>query len=1588
MDSLGIHKASYLKSLGPGALGARRLLSSASVFAMALSAGLALPDAARAADWTGATSTDWFTAGNWSTSAVPTAADVVTIDTVTPNPTVVNAANAAALYLYLGSGSLTTGALTISNGGTVSSTIGEIGKAATATGTVMITGAGSAWTVGQDIRVGSYGAGTLTISNGGAVSSYFGYLGVQAGSHGIGSVDGAGSTWTNVGDFNVGLAGTAALTISNGATVSNAAGWVGYLAGSIGTVTVDGVGSTWANNGGLTVGRAGDGTLNILNAGTVNSVIGIVGDLTGSTGTTLVDGAGTTWGIGGALVVGKGGQGKLAIANGGAVSNDTGYVGYDAGSAGSVTVTGAGSSWTTSSDVTVGYSGTGTLSIQGGGTVSAGSNGYIGNFAGSTGTATVDGAGSTWTNGGGLAVGYGGIGTLTVSNGGAVNNGGNLVVGTLGTGTVTISSGGAVKNDTGYLGFLTGSAGTMTVTGAGSTWNNNTDVVVGHSGAGTLNIQGGGTVSAGSNGYIGNLAGSTGTATVDGAGSTWTNAGGLGVGVQGAGTLTVSNGGAVSNGGTLAVGIQAIGTVTITSGGMVGNDTGYVGFAAGGAGTVTVTGAGSSWSNAGNLYVGYDGAGDVKITNGGVVTSNIGYLAYGTGSAGTVTIDGAGSAWNTLTGIAVGTSSVGTLSITNGGKASGDAGIIGAIAGATGTVTIDGAGSLWTATQRLFVGAGGNGSMTISGGGGAISDEGDIGFSAGSSGVATVTGAGSFWTNSGALFVGRDGAGTLNIRSGGAVTSSSGYVGDAAGSNGTATVDGAGSTWTSSGSLSVGIDGTGSLIVSNGGKVSNTTGFLGVKQGSIGSATVDGAGSTWTSSGSLAVGLDGSGTLTVSNGGTVNNDVGFLGVNQGSNGKATVDGAGSAWANTGSLGIGFDGSATLIVSNGGKVSSTTGYLGVNLGSIGSATVDGAGSTWANSSGLFVGAGGTGTLTIANGGTVSTGGVAMIALQPGSVGTLNIGGASGSAATGAGTLSATSVVFGSGTGTINFNHTDTNYIFAPGISGAGTINQIAGNTNLTADSSGFTGATYVTRGRLAVNGSIANSAVTVSGSGILGGNGTAGSVVANAGGIIGPGNSIGTLTINGNLTQAAGSTYQVELTSTGQSDRINATGAATIGNGALLDMIKLDAAPYVIGTHYTVLQANGGVSGTYTLTGNTKLSAFIGLVDSYDPTHVYLDVAQTKSFTSAGLTPNQIATGGGAESLGIGDPVYTAVAWLPTDAAAQYAFDQLSGEIHPSARTALIEDSRFVRNAVNDRLRAAFGTIGASEAAVATYDGQRGMAPATTDRLAVWGQGFGSWGHTDSDGNAARLNRKTGGFFIGADTPVFETWRFGAVAGYSRTDFDLKDRRSSGASDNYHVGFYGGTTWGDLAFRTAAAYTWHDISTSRNVIFPGFGDSLKGNYNAATAQVFGELGYGITAGAARFEPFANLAYVSVHTDGFTEQGGAAALSSQRATSDATFTTLGLRASTAFTMGDVNTTARGMLGWRHAFGDVTPFSTMRFAGGGNAFSIGGVPIARNAAVIEAGLDFALTPAATLGVTYGGQFGSGMSDQSVKANFNVKF
>ena len=177
-------------------------------------------------------------------------------------------------------------------------------------------------------------------------------------------------------------------------------------------------------------------------------------DTSSSTGVVRVDGAGSKWTIGYILYLGQYGNGTLIVTNGGAVrtvgSQHPCYFGFYTGSTGVATVDGAGSMWTGVGGFTVGYSGNGTLNITNGGCVSG--SGSIGDRPGSTGVANVDGAGSMWSITG-------------VDLGGGVILGGQLYVGYSGTGTLNISNGGTVICNSIGVGYSSGSVGTINFDG-------------------------------------------------------------------------------------------------------------------------------------------------------------------------------------------------------------------------------------------------------------------------------------------------------------------------------------------------------------------------------------------------------------------------------------------------------------------------------------------------------------------------------------------------------------------------------------------------------------------------------------------------------------------------------------------------------------------------------------------------------------------------------------------------------------------------------------------------------------------------------------------------------------------------------------------------------------------------------------------------------------------------------------------------------------------------------------------------------------------------------------------------------------------
>lgn len=200
-------------------------------------------------------------------------------------------------------------------------------------GYAAIDGAGSTWTSVDGLYVGNQGPGTLSITNGGRFvqtgNAFSTGIGVLGGSSGTLSVSGAGSAVELAAQLSVGNDGTGRLFVSGGGTIlsdratGNIHGYIGEGTTGIGTVILSDASTKWSGDGAVAVGYLGRGTLNINNGATVEAAQGWVAAFGSARGTAVVDGG--NWTVTQGLYVGgdslfAGGLGSLSFGSGGSVN--------------------------------------------------------------------------------------------------------------------------------------------------------------------------------------------------------------------------------------------------------------------------------------------------------------------------------------------------------------------------------------------------------------------------------------------------------------------------------------------------------------------------------------------------------------------------------------------------------------------------------------------------------------------------------------------------------------------------------------------------------------------------------------------------------------------------------------------------------------------------------------------------------------------------------------------------------------------------------------------------------------------------------------------------------------------------------------------------------------------------------------------------------------------------------------------------------------------------------------------------------------------------------------------------------------------
>jgi outer membrane autotransporter protein len=305
----------------------------------------------------------------------------------------------------------------------------------------------------------------------------------------------------------------------------------------------------------------------------------------------------------------------------------------------------------------------------------------------------------------------------------------------------------------------------------------------------------------------------------------------------------------------------------------------------------------------------------------------------------------------------------------------------------------------------------------------------------------------------------------------------------------------------------------------------------------------------------------------------------------------------------------------------------------------------------------------------------------------------------------------------------------------------------------------------------------------------------------------------------------GSIYQVEVDAAGNSDKVVAGGTATLNGGTV--QVLAQNGNYAPSTKYTILTANGGVSGVFT--GVTSNLAFLDPSLLYDANDVFLVLERMAaiigpggpvsflSFCSVAETRNQCNVAHALDQFLTDNPLFLDIL-NQTAQGAREAFNALSGEVHASVSGVLADDSRYVREAVLGRLTQATYTngngqvasLGAGGPQVASLDSQAmtlgsdeamslGSAatpyatPAYGPGIAFWTNAFGAWGNFDGNNNAASADRNLGGFVSGMDANVGGSWRLGLATGYSQSDISV-DARHSGADVTDIPQMNSGTAW--------------------------------------------------------------------------------------------------------------------------------------------------------------------------------------------------
>lgn len=442
----------------------------------------------------------------------------------------------------------------------------------------------------------------------------------------------------------------------------------------------------------------------------------------------------------------------------------------------------------------------------------------------------------------------------------------------------------------------------------------------------------------------------------------------------------------------------------------------------------------------------------------------------------------------------------------------------------------------------------------------------------------------------------------------------------------------------------------------------------------------------------------------------------------------------------------------------------------------------------------------------------------------------------------------------------------------------------GHLDLRADGSNAIGA-CIEQGRMSFNAHFTGDA-WVEADGIIGGSGTIDGDVEVAG-VFAPGNSPGITTVNGSVTQTAGSTLEIEIdgpnpgNGAGFHDQLLLFGEDSVFTAAgTLDTLfrgisgdaNNDYTP-AIGATFSIVEAEGGIAGRF----DTFEQPAAGL-----PANARLDIGYWSHAIVLGVTPEEYATTmdglanrNGQALAALTDTIrqdpgmyddsgsgrFQAGLMGLTGSALATTFEQAAGSIHASTLDATARTHGAVRNAVRARM---MGDAYAGYAATgARVDG------AMADGAYWWGQAIGDSGRVGDDRNARGYRTDSNAILIGRAARPRNGFSSGFTAAVSETE--ASGSYGTGDATSYMAMAHGkwqpGRTY--VSGIVGAGIDEYDIR--RSVDLSSGTEAVSADTDGTSIGIDTELGHVLTLARLRVTPAIGLAYTRLDRDAVTEDG---------------------------------------------------------------------------------------------------------------------